>query len=65
MNELDLSRTMAPQTAVSKAEEALSCPEGANLDSVASLAGAIMIREGLIAVARAIAAGDGDVPDMD
>lgn len=65
MNELDLSRTMAPQTAVSKAEEALSCPEGANLDSVAALAGAIMIREGLIAVARALAAAGNDIPDME
>lgn len=68
MSDLDFTRTMAPETAVSKAEAALSCPEGAgaNLDSVATLAAAMMIREGLVAVARAIVSAPGDIsPDMD
>lgn len=68
MSDLDFTRTMAPETAVSKAEAALGCPDGtgANLDSVATLAAAMMVREGLVAVARAIAStSDAGSPDMD
>lgn len=59
MSNLDLTRTMAPETAVTKAEEALNLPPGSGAtDSVAHLAAAIMIREGLVAVARAIVSVD-------
>ncbi len=55
MSDPDFLRNMAPETAVSKAEEALNCPPGGVCtDSVATLAAAMMIREGLVAVARAI-----------
>ncbi len=55
MSGIDFTRTMAPETAVSKAEEALNCPPGGgDMDSVSTLAAAMMIREGLVAVARAI-----------
>ncbi len=60
MSDLDFTRTMAPETAVSKAEEALNCPPGSgDADSVATLAAALMIREGLVAVARAIVSSGG------
>lgn len=67
MSELDFTRTMAPETAVSKAEEALNLPPGSGVtDSVATLAAAMMVREGLVAVARAIVAvPNGGSPDAD
>ena len=66
MRDLDFTRTMAPETAVSKAEEALSLPPGGGAtDSVATLAAAMMIREGLVAVARAIVAVSDGLPPRD
>lgn len=60
MNDFDFTRTMAPETAVSKAEEALNLPPGSGVtDSVATLAAAMMIREGLVAVAKAVVAASG------
>lgn len=66
MGDPDFTRTMAPETAVSKAGEALGCPDGSSMDSVATLAAAMMIREGLVAVARAIVSrGCAGSPDTD
>jgi len=66
MSELDFTRTMAPETAVSKAEEALNLPPGGGVtDSVATLAAAMMIREGLVAVARAVISVSGGLPSDD
>lgn len=66
MSDLDFTRTMAPETAVSKAEEALNLPpESGVTDSVATLAAAMMIREGLVAVARAVVAVSDGLPMRD
>lgn len=66
MSDLDFTRTMAPETAVSKAEEALNAAPGGGASEVATLAAAMMVREGLVAVARAIVSVSGDgSPDTD
>ncbi len=66
MSDLDFTRTMAVETAVSKAEEALNVPPGGEvMDSVATLASAMMIREGLVAVARAIMSASDSMPPVD
>ena len=63
--EVDLKRLMDPKTVAPKAREALAA-EGASPDavSVSALASAIMVREGLVTVARVLAegkpGGDGD-----
>jgi len=56
----DFTKTMAPETAVEKAAEVLNLPPGGATDSVAALAGAMLIREGLVAVAKAIIKASGD-----
>jgi len=53
--EVDLKRLMDPKTAVDKAREALA-PDAPDAPSVSALASAIMVREGLVAVARVLAA---------
>lgn len=66
MNDPDFTRTMAPETAVQKAEEALNVAPGGGASEVAALAAAMMVREGLVAVARAIVSvSGGGSPDTD
>lgn len=67
MGDPDFTRTMAPETAVQKAGEALGLSSGGGAtDSVATLAAAMMIRDGLVAVARAVmAVSDPGSPDTD
>ena len=57
--EVDLKRLMDPKTAVAKAREALSAEAQVPPDaaSVSALASAIMVREGLVAVAKVLAEG--------
>lgn len=54
----DFTRTMAPETAVKKAKEALGgvLTGNNNAVAVATLAAAMLINEGLIAVAKTISA---------
>ena len=51
---LDPRRMMAPSTAVKKAAEALGRDSGDDVQAVASLAGALLVREGLVALARVL-----------
>lgn len=55
-----MKRLMDPKTAVSKAAEALGTEDAA---VVASLASAILVREGLVAVARVLSGDKPDVPE--
>lgn len=62
----DFTRTMAPETAVKKAKEALgdAVIGIGGTDAVATLAAAMMIREGLIAVAKTISEAGGRQDDV-
>lgn len=51
MSDMDLKRLMDPKTAVEKAEQALGKEDPG---AVARLAAAILVREGLVAVARVL-----------
>jgi len=58
--EVDLKRLMDPKTAVAKAREALAEDASPDTASVSALASAIMVREGLVAVAKVLAGKAGD-----
>lgn len=54
---LDPRRMMASSTAVAKAAQALGSEYNSDSRAVASLAGALLVREGLVALARVLFSG--------